>query len=99
MWLPQNAYRGIKVRRFYLSRRKLGIRNPNRFTGGNVSQIISHIRETDPESFAIYGRAASTGYPGSFERFVEASNIKFVIRIADVRCRAKPANIKFPSYI
>ncbi|MBU4354025.1 MAG: PAS domain S-box protein, partial [Proteobacteria bacterium] len=40
--------------------------------GKKVSEVISGIRESDPELFEIYGRVALTGKPERFETYLEA---------------------------
>jgi PAS domain S-box-containing protein len=47
--------------------------------GKKVTDVISGIRESDPEIFEIYGRVASTGRPKQFERYVKALEMWFSV--------------------
>jgi len=47
--------------------------------GKKVSDVISGIRESNPEIIAAYGRIAQTGQPEKFESFLPALNIWFSV--------------------
>lgn len=50
-------------------------------TGKKVSEVIPGIRETNPESFQIYGRVALTGEPARFETYVDQLKIWLLISV------------------
>jgi PAS domain S-box-containing protein len=49
--------------------------------GKKVSEVITGIRNTDPELFEIYGRVAQSGKPERFESYVEALKMWFLISV------------------
>jgi len=49
--------------------------------GKKVTEVVPHIRETNPELFEAYGRVALTGKPERFETFVNALRIWFCISV------------------
>ncbi len=55
-----------------------GLRN---VTGKSVSDVIPHIRETDPQLFSTYARVAMTGQAEKFEVFVQALKMWFSISV------------------
>ncbi len=49
--------------------------------GRRVSEVVPGIRQSNPELFQIYGRAAATGNPERFESYVGALGIWFSITV------------------
>lgn len=49
--------------------------------GKKVSEVIPGIRESDAELFEIYGRVALTGKPETFEIYVQALKLWFLISV------------------
>ena len=49
--------------------------------GKKVSEVIPGIRESDPELFKIYGRVSLTGKPETFEIYVQALKLWFLISV------------------
>ncbi|MBI5567787.1 MAG: GAF domain-containing protein, partial [Chloroflexi bacterium] len=50
-------------------------------TGKPVSEVIPGIRDSNPDLFNIYGRAALTGKPERFETFVAGLNMWFAVSV------------------
>jgi PAS domain S-box-containing protein len=49
--------------------------------GKRVTQLISGVRETNPELFAIYGRVVRTGVPEQFETYLPALERWFLVKV------------------
>jgi PAS domain S-box-containing protein len=58
--------------------RLTGLKN---VVGRKVTELIPGIRESNPELFEVYGRAASTGRPEVMETYLPALNIWFSISV------------------
>jgi diguanylate cyclase (GGDEF)-like protein/PAS domain S-box-containing protein len=54
-------------------------------TGKRVSEVIPGLRESNPELFDLYGRAAQRGERSRFETYVEALDIWFSIAVYSPR--------------